>query len=52
VLETAIGVFFGLLGVLCVIACAIAWLLKWAIRYEDRLALSRSKKPRNTVRTK
>lgn len=51
-LETAFGVFFGIMGVLCVIACAAGWLLKWAIRYEDSLALRRAKKPRETVATK
>lgn len=48
-LETAFGVFFGVLGVICVILCAIGWLLKWAIRYEDSLALRRAKQPRKTI---
>ena len=51
-LETAFGVFFGIMGVLCVIACVAGWLLKWAIRYEDSLALRRAKKPRKTTATK
>lgn len=51
-LATAFGVFFGIMGVLCVIACVAGWLVKWAIRYEDSLALSRAKKPRKTIATK